>query len=130
VRPQFIVAKVRVQSRHTVPRTPKKEPAMFLAMNRFTVTTENAEAFEALWLNRDSNLKQMEGFVEFHMLKGPVMDGKIIYASHTVWASEEAFRGWTKSDAFRASHKGAKDTATLHEGTPIFESFTAIQHIA
>jgi len=103
---------------------------MYLAMNRFTVLTQNAEAFEALWLNRDSHLKQMEGFVEFHMLKGPDMDGKIVYASHTVWASEEAFRGWTKSDAFRNSHKGAKDTAKLYEGTPVFESFTAIQHIA
>ncbi|WP_299028228.1 antibiotic biosynthesis monooxygenase [uncultured Sulfitobacter sp.] len=103
---------------------------MYLAMNRFTVTTQNAEAFEALWLNRESNLKQMEGFVEFHMLKTAPVDGRITYASHTVWASEEAFRGWTTSDAFRASHKGAKETAKLYEGTPVFEGFTAIQHIA
>lgn len=102
---------------------------MYLAMNRFTVTTDNAEAFEALWLGRDSHLKEMEGFVEFHMLKGPQIDGKIIYASHTVWASEDAFRGWTKSDAFRAAHKGAKDSAKLHEGAPTFEGFTAIQRI-
>jgi len=60
-------------------------------MNRFTVTTENAQAFEALWLNRESNLKEMEGFVEFHMLKGPEVEGRITYASHTVWASEDAF---------------------------------------
>lgn len=103
---------------------------MYLAMNRFTVTTANAAAFEALWLGRDSHLKEMDGFIEFHMLKGPEIDGQIIYASHTVWASEDAFRGWTKSDAFRAAHKGAKDSAKLHEGTPTFEGFTAIQHIA
>ena len=102
---------------------------MYLAMNRFTVPTENAAAFEALWLERDSHLKEMDGFVEFHMLKGSQVDGKITYASHTVWASEDAFRGWTKSDAFRAAHKGAKDSARLHEGTPTFEGFTAIQHI-
>lgn len=102
---------------------------MYLAMNRFTVPTRNAVAFEALWLERDSRLKEMEGFVEFHMLKGPEVDGRIVYASHTVWASEEAFRGWTKSDAFRNSHKGAKQTATLYEGTPVFEGFTAIQRI-
>lgn len=102
---------------------------MYLAMNRFTVPTTNAEAFEALWLNRDSHLKEMEGFVEFHMLKGPEVDGKIVYASHTVWASEDAFRGWTTSDAFRNSHKGAKTTEKLFEGTPVFEGFTAIQHI-
>lgn len=103
---------------------------MYLAMNRFTVPLTNAQEFEALWLNRESNLKEMEGFVEFHMLKGPEVDGRIVYASHTVWASEDAFRGWTKSDAFRASHKGAKNTAKLYEGTPIFEGFTAIQRIA
>ncbi|MFC6760865.1 antibiotic biosynthesis monooxygenase family protein [Sulfitobacter porphyrae] len=76
-------------------------------MNRFTVPSENAEAFEALWLGRDSHLKEMEGFVEFHMLRGPEKDGKVLFASHTVWASEDAFRNWTRSDAFRASHKSA-----------------------
>ncbi|MDF1728478.1 MAG: antibiotic biosynthesis monooxygenase [Sulfitobacter sp.] len=103
---------------------------MYLAMNRFTVTTENAKAFEALWLNRDSHLKEMEGFVAFHMLKGPEVEGRILYASHTVWASEEAFRAWTRSDAFRAAHKDAGQTSKLHEGTPSFEGFTAIQEIS
>ncbi|MEM6303854.1 MAG: antibiotic biosynthesis monooxygenase [Pseudomonadota bacterium] len=102
----------------------------FIAMNRFTVKTENAEAFEALWLGRDSHLKGMEGFVEFHMLKGPETDGQLLYASHTVWASEEAFLAWTKSAAFREAHKGAGKTTKLHEGAPKFEGFSAIQHIA
>lgn len=102
---------------------------MYLAMNRFHVTPDNAEAFEALWLGRDSHLKEMEGFVEFHMLKGPEVDGVILYASHTVWRDEESFRAWTRSDAFRAAHKGAGSTAKLHEGAPTFEGFTTIQHI-
>lgn len=103
---------------------------MFIAMNRFTVRTENAEAFEALWLGRDSYLKDMDGFVEFHMLKGPEVEGTILYASHTVWASEDAFRGWTRSTAFRDAHKNAGSTAKLHEGSPTFEGFSTIQHIA
>lgn len=103
---------------------------MYLAMNRFTVTRENAPAFEELWLNRDSHLKEMEGFVAFHMLKGPDTEGTILYASHTVWASEEAFRNWTRSDAFRAAHRGAGETSKLHEGAPTFEGFTAIQEIS
>ncbi|MEM1075083.1 MAG: antibiotic biosynthesis monooxygenase [Pseudomonadota bacterium] len=104
---------------------------MFIAMNRFTVTQENAEAFEALWLGRDSHLKEMEGFVEFHMLKGPeAEDGTRLYASHTVWSSEETFRAWTRSDAFRAAHKGAGTTAKLHVGAPKFEGFSVIQQIA
>ncbi len=103
---------------------------MYIAMNRFTVTEQNAAAFEDLWLGRDSHLKDMDGFVEFHMLKGPAENGRILYASHTVWASEDAFRAWTKSQAFRAAHKDAGSTAKLHEGSPKFEGFSTIQHIA
>jgi heme-degrading monooxygenase HmoA len=102
---------------------------MYIAMNRFTVKPENAEAFEALWLGRDSHLKDMEGFVEFHMLRGAEGDGVVLYASHTVWASEEAFRGWTRSDAFRAAHKNVGNSVNLHEGSPKFEGFSTIQHI-
>ena len=104
---------------------------MYLAMNRFTVRPEPAEAFEALWLGRDSHLKDMAGFVEFHMLKGPLREaGTILYASHTVWETEEAFRGWTRSEQFRAAHANAGGTRKLHEGHPNFEGFSAIQHIA
>ena len=104
---------------------------MYLAMNRFIVRLENAEAFEALWLGRDSHLKDMEGFVEFHMLKGPEReDGTILYASHTVWESEEVFRAWTWSEQFREAHKNAGTTSKLHDGRPQFEGFAAIQHIA
>ena len=103
---------------------------MYIAMNRFEVKPENADAFEALWLGRDSHLKEMDGFVEFHMLRGPERDGTVLYASHTVWASEDAFRAWTKSEAFRAAHKDAGSTSKLHEGAPRFEGFTTIQHIA
>ena len=104
---------------------------MYLAMNRFTVRPENAAAFEALWLGRDTHLTEMAGFVEFHMLKGPLReDGTILYASHTVWESEAAFRAWTTSEQFRAAHANAGGTRRLHEGHPNFEGFAAIQHIA
>ena len=104
-------------------------------MNRFAVKPENAEAFEAMWLNRDSQLKEMEGFVEFHMLKGPAReDGTILYASHTVWESEETFIAWTKSDQFRKSHArssgGGPRAGSLIEGHPNFEGFSTIQRIA
>jgi len=102
---------------------------MYIAMNRFTVKDDNAEAFEALWLGRDSHLKSMEGFVEFHMLKGPSADGLTLYASHTVWASEEDFLAWTRSDAFRMAHKNAGQSRKLHEGSPQFEGFKTIQHL-
>jgi len=102
---------------------------MYIAMNRFTVPNDNTADFEALWLGRDSHLKGMDGFVEFHMLKGPEADGVTLYASHTVWASEEAFNAWTRSDAFREAHRNAGSTRKLYEGSPKFEGFSAIQHL-
>lgn len=102
---------------------------MYLAMNRFTVSLENAAEFEELWLSRESRLQDMEGFVSFHMLKGPETDGRVLYASHTVWQTEAHFRAWTTSEEFRASHARAGQTRSLHEGAPRFEGFTAIQHI-
>lgn len=102
---------------------------MYIAMNRFCVPSENAEAFEALWLGRDSFLKGMDGFVEFHMLRGPETDDGILYASHTVWESEAHFRAWTRSQQFRDAHKEAGQVQRLHRGGPRFEGFTAIQHI-
>ena len=102
---------------------------MFIAMNRFTVPIENADLFEALWLGRDSHLKSMDGFVEFLMLKGPTENGMTLYASHTVWESEEAFAAWTRSDAFRMAHKNAGQSRKLHDGSPKFEGFTTLQHL-
>ena len=102
---------------------------MFIAMNRFTVPNTNASEFEALWLGRDSHLKGMDGFVEFHMLKGPETDGVTLYASHTVWETKDAFLAWTKSEAFREAHRNAGATKKLHEGPPNFEGFETIQHL-
>ena len=103
---------------------------MYIAMNRFTVTAQNAAEFEALWLGRDSYLKDVDGFVEFQMLKGPEADGVTLYASHIAWADEAGFRGWTRSDAFRAAHANTGQTLKLHEGHPVFEGFNTIQKIS
>jgi len=44
---------------------------MFIAMNRFRVKKGSEEAFEKVWLSRDTQLTKVPGFVEFHLLKGP-----------------------------------------------------------
>lgn len=103
---------------------------MYLAMNRFTVPLENAAEFEDLWLSRESRLAELDGFREFQMLKGPEQDGKVLYASHTMWESEDHFLNWTRSQQFRDAHANAGGARKLHEGTPVFEGFKAIQTIA
>ncbi|HEY9057370.1 MAG TPA: antibiotic biosynthesis monooxygenase [Aurantimonas sp.] len=102
---------------------------MYIAMNRFKVLPGAEAEFEALWLNRDSKLRDVPGFVEFHMLRGPAREGHTLYSSHTIWQSLAAFQAWTKSEAFRAAHGSAGGTRPLYEGHPEFEGFEVIQTI-
>lgn len=102
---------------------------MFIAMNRFRVVKGQEEAFEARWLNREVHLAKEQGFIEFHMLRGPEHDDHTLYASHTVWASEADFLAWTRSQAFRDAHKDAGESKPLYQGPPSFEGFTTIQTV-
>ncbi len=100
---------------------------MFLAMNRFRVRPGREADFEAVWAARDSRLAGVPGFVGFHLLKGPVKEGCRLYASHTMWESEAAFAEWTRSEAFRAAHRGAGGHGDIYAGPPELELFEAVQ---
>ena len=102
---------------------------MYIAMNRFRVAPGSEAAFEDMWAARDSHLKTVPGFREFHLLKGPTADDHVLYASHTVWADHAAFEAWTKSEAFRAAHAGARGSKVLYVGPPQFEGFEAVQEV-
>ena len=102
---------------------------MFIAMNRFRVVKGSEDAFENVWLSRDSHLGTVPGFVEFHLLKGPEAEDHTLYASHTVWESRTAFEAWTRSEAFRAAHHGAGENKPLYRGHPQFEDFEVRQTI-
>lgn len=100
----------------------------FIAMNRFRVALGREEDFENIWKNRDSHLKQMKGFREFRLLKGPEGDGHRLYSSHAIWESREDFENWTKSQQFRDAHKNAGKGRTegIMMGAPEFEGFETI----
>ncbi|MFW5679486.1 MAG: antibiotic biosynthesis monooxygenase family protein, partial [Pseudomonadota bacterium] len=102
---------------------------MFIAMNRFRVHRGREAEFEDLWLGRDTHLKDMAGFVEFHLLRGPSDETHTLFASHTVWASREAFEAWTRSAAFRNAHRNAGERKGLYDGHPRFEGFEVLQEI-
>jgi heme-degrading monooxygenase HmoA len=102
---------------------------MFIAMNRFKVIKGEEKAFEQVWLSRDTHLREMAGFVEFHLLRGPEREDHTLYASHTVWATRAAFTAWTQSEQFRAAHRGAGGTKPLYLGHPEFEGFETIQTV-
>jgi heme-degrading monooxygenase HmoA len=106
-----------------------EENSMFIAMNRFQVKLGQEQAFETVWSTRESYLGNMAGFVEFHLLKGPVADDHTLYSSHTTWVDKAAFEAWTRSEEFRRAHARAdnKTGESLYLGHPKFEGFEVIQ---
>jgi heme-degrading monooxygenase HmoA len=102
---------------------------MFIAMNRFRVRPGSEADFEAVWMNRDVFINREPGFIAFHMLKGPRTEEHSLYVSHTIWASRQAFENWTRSESFRAAHKGAGENKPLYLGPPQFEGFEVIQEV-
>lgn len=102
---------------------------MYLTMNRFKVKPGQEAAFEAIWRSRDSHLPQVPGFVSFHLMKGASSDSHTLYASHTLWQSASDFTAWTKSEAFRAAHRGAGSHGDIYAGHPELELFASVQEI-
>ena len=99
---------------------------MYIAMNRFKVTKGREADFEDVWKSRDSHLDTVDGFVEFHLLRGPENEDFTLYSSHTVWSSKQAFEDWTRSAQFRAAHRDAGQTNGLYREHPNFEGFDVV----
>jgi heme-degrading monooxygenase HmoA len=99
---------------------------VFIAMNRFRIAPGRESDFEDLWRKRDSHLDEVDGFREFHLLRGPSDDECTLYASHTVWDSKECFEAWTRSDAFTKAHAQARAPKGTYLGHPNFEGFEVI----
>ena len=51
---------------------------MFIAINRFKVPKGSEQAFEELWLSRETHLDGNPGFVVFHLLKGPTREDHVL----------------------------------------------------
>lgn len=102
---------------------------MYIAMNRFKIMLGSEAAFEQVWASRETHLHEVPGFEEFHLLKGPTREDHVLYASHTIWADKAAFEAWTKSEAFRAAHRGAGENKPLYLGHPEFEGFEVVQTV-
>jgi heme-degrading monooxygenase HmoA len=102
---------------------------MFVAMNRFRVVPGSEADFEDVWRGRANRLGEMKGYVSFHLLKGPSDETQTLYASHTIWESEEDFIAWTRSEQFRDAHKNAGTNKANYLGPPQFEGFTSVEGV-
>ena len=99
---------------------------MYIAMNRFQIVTGKEKIFEQLWKNRETYLESVKGFKSFNLIKGDANETFTLYASHSIWASKDAFIDWTKSEAFRLAHKNAGQHKDLYIGAPNFEGFEVV----
>jgi heme-degrading monooxygenase HmoA len=99
---------------------------MFVAMNRFRIAPGHEEAFEEMWRSRDSRLSEVEGFVAFKLLKGPVAEDHALYISHSTWETRAAFEGWMKSPHFRRTHADAGESKAMYLGPPVFEGYESV----
>ena len=100
---------------------------MFLAMNRFKVKRGREAEFIAIWQQRNSYLDEVPGFVSFNLLQAESEPEYSLFASHSVWESEQAFENWTKSEAFRKAHANAGGSPRdLYIGPPHLEMFRSV----
>lgn len=99
---------------------------MYIAMNRFRIVKGHEDAFERVWLTRESRLALVPGFRSFVLLRGPEREDHVLYASHTQWQDQAAFEAWTRSEAFRLAHRDAGGNRDMYLGHPEFEGFSSI----
>jgi heme-degrading monooxygenase HmoA len=95
-------------------------------MNRFRIAPGKGDEFISIWKNRETHLATVPGFREFHLLQGPEEEGYTLFASHSVWDSEQTFIDWTKSEAFRQAHASAGQARDIYLGPPQFEGFHVV----
>jgi len=99
---------------------------MFIAMNRFKIAPGFEEGFEKVWRDRETFLSEVPGFKTFALLKGPKSDDHTLYASHSVWASRDAFQAWTESEQFRKAHAQTSAPKGTYLGHPDLETFESV----
>jgi heme-degrading monooxygenase HmoA len=82
----------------------------FVAVNYIQCNAEYRERFEQLFGSRAHAIDAMPGFVNMHVLR-PQKEGDA-YLIVSYWETEQAFKTWTRSEAFLAGHKrGFEDLA-------------------
>jgi heme-degrading monooxygenase HmoA len=110
----------------------------FIACNQFFVPVTNAEAFEKHWADRESKLKECDGFVAFSMLRrdgsakghgtSPVTSDEPSYVSTTVWKDRASFDSWRSGFAFDQTHGSVrlKETRKIRINIEVIKGTTSI----
>lgn len=79
---------------------------MLVVTNTIKVKEGHGEAI-AQRFGGNNGVQDMPGFVRMEVWQGSAKEGVEELKICTMWENEEAFKGWTSSDSFRQSHRGA-----------------------
>ncbi len=71
-------------------------------VNAIDVAPDDAEELESRFASRAGEVEGMEGFEGFQLLRPT--DERTTYLVVTWWRSDDDFRSWVESDAFRRGH--------------------------
>ena len=110
---------------------------MFISINHIPVKKGREEDFERMFKERERAVEDQPGFLSLDVLKPGMrmlMGGKPEqtdneYQVLTRWESEEAFRGWVHSDAFKKAHSREFD-ATIFDGKSYLTMHHAIEGVS
>ena len=95
---------------------------MYIAMNTFSVIKEHANDFESVWKTRNSYLNDVNGFLEFHLLRSE----DDVFVSFSKWQSKNAFDAWTKSDEFKKAHSEGPSVRHMLDGHPKISTYKVV----
>ena len=99
---------------------------MYIAMNRFEINLGFEEGFENLWRGRKSRLNDVPGYQSFKLLRRESTEKHTLFASFTIWESEQHFKEWTESQNFRDAHSGTSAPKGTYVGHPNLELFDVV----
>lgn len=83
---------------------------MYVSMNRLTVPADYQSHLERAFAQGGERMKDIPGFLEFLFLAPSEGDEYIVF---TKWSSEQDFRNWTESDAFKRAHTGTNPNSPV-----------------
>lgn len=99
---------------------------MIVTCNRIPVKPEYAAAFEERFADRSTLVDGMKGFISFQLLRPTKAEDP--YVVMTFWESQEDFKAWTESEAFKEGHaRSGRLPSDAFLGHPKLEIYDVLQ---
>lgn len=93
---------------------------MFMAENRLELVKGHADKVIERFYNRQG-IESVDGFQQMFVTKTQGLEDKDEVKVITIWESEDSFKNWLQSDAFKNAHKNVRHRKTDEE-SPIISN--------